>query len=157
VYWATDVQQKDAKRAELFYAQKEQLGRVLLDMTHAKSTLELLNTKLGEAQRKTEQVSKAKSIFLSNMSHELRTPLNVIIGYTSTLLDMPGMYHNTPLPDPYRTDIQLVKDNGYYLLGLINDILDLSKIEAGKLELHRTPVDLPEMFKGIIATSIGLV
>src|SRR5262249_39255511 len=124
VYWATDIQQKDAQRAELFYAQKEQLGRALLDVTHANSSLELMNTRLGEAQRKTEQVSRAKSIFLSNMSHELRTPLNVIIGYTSTMLDMPSMYNNTPLPAFYRADVQLVKDNGYYLLGLINDILD---------------------------------
>src|SRR5260221_4730458 len=91
------------------------------------------------------------------MSHELRTPLNVIIGYTSTMLDMPGMYQNVPLPRGYIEDIRLIKDNGYYLLGLINDILDLSKIEAGKLELHRSIINISEMFRGIVATSIGLV
>src|SRR5260221_7078535 len=91
------------------------------------------------------------------MSHELRTPLNVIIGYTSTMLDMPGMYQNVPLPRGYIEDIRLIKESGYYLLGLINDILDLSKIEAGKLDLQLSSVSLPELFKGIVATSIGLV
>ena len=91
------------------------------------------------------------------MSYELRTPLNVIIGYTSTMLDMKAMYQNVTLPDVYRSDVQLIKDNGYYLLTLINDILDLSKIEAGRLELHCQSVNLGDVFQGIIATSIGLV
>jgi signal transduction histidine kinase len=157
VYWATDIQKKDSSRAEMFFEKSEQLREALLQLTHANSKLELLNKRLEEAQQKAERASQAKSIFLSNMSHELRTPLNVVIGYTSTMLDMPGMYGHTPLPPAYRSDVQLIKDNGYYLLGLINDILDLSKIEAGKLELHRTSVDLTELFRGIISTSIGLV
>jgi signal transduction histidine kinase/ActR/RegA family two-component response regulator len=157
VHWATDIQRKANSRAEMYFEQKEQLSDALLQLTHAKSRLELMNVKLEQANHKAEEASQAKSTFLSNMSHELRTPLNVIIGYTSTMLDMPGMYNDIPLPTSYRGDVQLVKDNGYYLLGLINDILDLSKIEAGKLELHCTVVDLPEIFRGIMATSIGLV
>jgi signal transduction histidine kinase/ActR/RegA family two-component response regulator len=157
VHWATDIQRKANTRAEMYFEQKEQLSDALLQLTHAKSRLELMNDKLEEANHKAEEASQAKSIFLSNMSHELRTPLNVIIGYTSTMLDMPAMYNDVTLPGNYRSDVQLVKDNGYYLLGLINDILDLSKIEAGKLELHCTAVDLPEIFRGIMATSIGLV
>lgn len=157
VYWATDIQRKDTRRAEAFYQQKEQLNDALLQVKHAKSRLEIMNVKLEEARNQSERASKAKSVFLSNMSHELRTPLNVIIGYTSSMLDMPEMYDGQPLPPAYRSDIQLIKDNGYYLLNLINDILDLSKIEAGKLELHCAPVDMAELFRGVIATSIGLV
>ncbi len=112
---------------------------------------------LAEAQRRAEQASKAKSIFLSNMSHELRTPLNVIIGYTSSMLFMPQMYENAPLPTIYRNDIQLIMDNGQYLVGLINDILDLSKIEEGRLQLHKTTVNLYDTFQGVIATAVGLV
>jgi CheY-like chemotaxis protein len=67
------------------------------------------------------------------------------------------VYNNVPLPDCYLNDIQLIKDSGYYLLGLITDILDLSKIEAGKLDLHRTSVNLLEIFKGVLATSTGLL
>jgi signal transduction histidine kinase/ActR/RegA family two-component response regulator len=157
IQWATDLQKKDKQRAEMFYEQREQLSEALRELTHAKASLELSNKRLAEAQLRTEQVSQAKSVFLSNMSHELRTPLNVVIGYTSTMLDMPDLYGNERIPESYRTDIRLIKDSGYYLLGLINDILDLSKIEAGKLELHCSIVNLTDTFKGILATAIGLV
>jgi signal transduction histidine kinase len=156
VHWALDIQQKDNQRAEVFYKQKEELNEAVLELKKAQSSLEHLNLELKEAQQKTEQVSKAKSVFLSNMSHELRTPLNVVLGYTSSMLDMPQMYKNTSLPEVYRQDIQLIKDHGHYLLGLITDILDLSKIEAGKLELHPTDTDLVDLFRGVIATSVGL-
>lgn len=112
---------------------------------------------LAIAQRRAEQASKAKSLFLSNMSHELRTPLNIIIGYTSSMLERPTMYENVPLPAIYANDIKLIKDNGYHLIGLINDILDLSKIEAGKLELQIAPTNLNEIFRGVVATSVGLL
>ena len=75
------------------------------------------------------------------MSHELRTPLNVVIGYTSSMLSMPHMYDYEKLPEVYARDIQLIMTNGQHLLGLINDILDLSKIEAGKLELEKVRMD----------------
>src|SRR5450432_238359 len=112
---------------------------------------------LALAQQKAEQANKAKSLFLSNMSHELRTPLNVVIGYTSSMLDRPTMYNNEVLPTIYAKDIQLIKDNGYHLMGLINDILDLSKIEAGKLDLNVKAFDLHDILRGVIATSVGLV
>jgi signal transduction histidine kinase/CheY-like chemotaxis protein len=119
--------------------------------------LSAANLKLSEAQRKAEEASRAKSQFLSNMSHELRTPLNVIIGYSHSMLVMPQMFNNEPLPEIYRPYIKLIEDNGHYLIGLINDILDLSKIEAGKLELVCTTVDLPEIFRGVLATATGLL
>ena len=112
---------------------------------------------LEEARQKAEAASNAKSVFLSNMSHELRTPLNMVIGYTSSILNMPQMYEGEELPIIFRNDIELIQTNGMYLLGLINDILDLSKIEAGKLELQYTAVDLGQIFQGVIATSIGLL
>jgi signal transduction histidine kinase/CheY-like chemotaxis protein len=117
----------------------------------------LTTQQLEIAQRNAEEASKAKSLFLSNMSHELRTPLNVVIGYTSSMLERPTMYGNVPLPEIYAADIRLIKDNGYHLIGLINDILDLSKIEAGKLELQLANTNLLDIFKGVLATSIGLV
>jgi signal transduction histidine kinase/CheY-like chemotaxis protein len=156
IHWAVDIQQKDARRADDIFEQKEQLVDAMRQLTHAHSRLEMLNTQLAEAKKKTELASQAKSVFLSNMSHELRTPLNVIIGYTSSMLDMPEIYDDNVLSPSHRRSVQLVKDSGYYLLGLINDILDLSKIEAGKLELHWTAVDLVREFKGILATSVGL-
>ncbi len=119
--------------------------------------LEAINLKLSEAQRKTEEASRAKSLFLSNMSHELRTPLNVIIGYARSMLTMPQMFNNTPVQDVHRPYLKLIEDNGHYLIGLINDILDLSKIEASKLDLVYSTVELPEIFRGVLATATGLL
>jgi signal transduction histidine kinase len=112
---------------------------------------------LAEAQKRAEDASQAKSIFLSNMSHELRTPLNMVIGYSSSMLHMPQMYKNQQLPEVFRDDVQLIQENGQYLLGLINDILDLSKIEAEKFELQPSAIELSDVLSGVIATSIGLL
>jgi signal transduction histidine kinase len=109
------------------------------------------------ARQEAENASHAKSIFLSNMSHELRTPLNMVIGYTSSMLNMPQMYEGTELPLIFRDDVRLIQQNGQHLLGLINDILDLSKIEAGKFALHYDETDMNEVFKGVMATATGLV
>ncbi len=113
--------------------------------------------KLDDARRIAEAASNAKSEFLSNMSHELRTPLNMVIGYTTSMLYIPEMYKEVVLPDIYKKDIQTIQKNGEHLLGLINDILDLSKIEAGKLTLSPQPVDLLDIVRGVVATSVGLV
>ncbi len=119
--------------------------------------LEAANQQLQEARQRAERASQAKTIFLSNMSHELRTPLNVIIGYSSSMLNESPIYNNVPLPALYRQDIQLVLDNSYYLLGLINDVLDLSKIEVGKFVLNLNAVRLPDIISGVLATARGLV
>ncbi len=119
--------------------------------------LEAANIKLVEAQRNTEEASRAKSTFLSNMSHELRTPLNVIIGYAHSMITMPQMFDDHAMPEIYRPYLKLIEDNGHYLIGLINDILDLSKIEAGKLDLLCSTVDLTEIFRGVLATATGLL
>jgi signal transduction histidine kinase/CheY-like chemotaxis protein len=109
-----------------------------------------------EAQSYAEQANKAKSAFLSNMSHELRTPLNVVIGYASSIMDMPQMYGGVTLPSVYEKDIRAIMENGRHLLDLINDILDLNKIEAGRLELRRRTIDLKDILLAAISTGVGL-
>jgi signal transduction histidine kinase/CheY-like chemotaxis protein len=156
VQWAIDSQQKNVQRAEVFYEQREQLKDAMLEVQKANGKLEKLNEDLAVARKEAEDASQAKSTFLSNMSHELRTPLNIVIGYSSSMLNMPAMYQHKPLADVYRKDLNAILSNGQYLLGLINDILDLSKIEAGKLHIHPEPVDLQTTIRGIVATSVGL-
>ena len=110
----------------------------------------------AELQRTAEQlkeVDRLKSQFLANMSHELRTPLNSIIGFSRVILK--GI--DGPLTDMQRTDLQAVYDGGQHLLGLINDILDISKIEAGKMELTIEDVNLLDIIKGVMSTAIALV
>lgn len=125
------------------------------------STLEFRveeRTKEAEEARKiAEEASQAKSIFLSNMSHELRTPLNTVIGYGTSMLTIPEMYEGKSLDPVFEKDISTMVTNGKYLLGLINDILDLSKIEAGKLTLDRQAVDLVDTFNGVFSTITGLL
>ena len=90
------------------------------------------------------------------MSHELRTPLNAIIGFSQTMLDFPAMYDGVELPAQYRQDMNQVLTSGKHLLTIINDILDLSKVDAGKLDLEIQPVDLHPIVKGVLSTAVGL-
>jgi signal transduction histidine kinase len=112
----------------------EQVVR-LMETFAAQSVLAIQNAKLfreiEEKGRELEAASRHKSQFLANMSHELRTPLNSVLGFTELLVD--GIYGE--LPDKAKTTVARVQANGRHLLGLINDVLDLSKIEAGQLTL----------------------
>jgi len=106
-----------------------------------------------ETAERLAEVDRLKSQFLANMSHELRTPLNSIIGFSRVILK--GI--DGPLTDMQRTDLQTVYESGQHLLNLINDILDISKIEAGKMEIVFEEVNLQEIIKGVMSTAIGLV
>ncbi len=104
--------------------------------------LELARTLAEEQSTRAEEASRAKSKFLATMSHELRTPLNAIMGYSEILsLELMGPHTVTA----YRNYAHDIRHSGQYLLSLINDILDLSRIEAGRQELNAEPVALAEV------------
>lgn len=104
------------------------------------------------ARRQIEIANDMKSKFIANMSHELRTPLNSIINFTYMLRQ--HLYGPiTPQQDKY---LERVYANGEHLLGMINDILDLSKIEAGRLDLFKEPLDIGELVRSAMSTAMGL-
>jgi signal transduction histidine kinase/DNA-binding response OmpR family regulator len=99
------------------------------------------------------EIDRVKSQFLANMSHELRTPLNSIIGFSRVILK--GI--DGPINETQGQDLSAIYHSGQHLLSLINDILDLSKIEAGKMELAFTDVNLVDMINSAMSTAVGLV
>jgi len=106
-----------------------------------------------ETAEKLKEVDRLKSEFLANMSHELRTPLNSIIGFSRVILK--GI--DGPLTDLQQTDLLAIYESGKHLLNLINDILDLSKIEAGKMEFNFEPTDVKDIVRGVLSTAVALV
>ncbi|GCA81741.1 two-component system sensory histidine kinase [Microcystis aeruginosa NIES-3787] len=115
--------------------------------------LEQTIEKAKVARAEAEAANATKSIFLANMSHELRTPLNAIIGYSEMLIEEAEELE----PQEFVPDLEKIQRSGKLLLALINDLLDLSKIEAGKIDLYLETFNVNELIEGIIATVNPLV
>ena len=111
------------------------------------------NRLLSKANEELQKATQAKSEFLAKMSHELRTPLNVIIGFSQLMVDgVPGKINKEQ-----RQCLEDILSGGEHLLGLINDILDLSKIESGKMELRITNIDLSEVIESLRNTMMPML
>jgi signal transduction histidine kinase len=123
----------------------------LLETFADQSVLAIQNARLfreiEEKGRELAEASKHKSQFLANMSHELRTPLNAILGYAELMLD--SIYGEPS--EKMRTVLERLQSNGRHLLGLINDVLDLSKIEAGQLTLSLDDYSLSDVVHGVVS------
>ena len=129
--------------------QHEALVKTASELARERVNLQEINSKLLLAQQQSEAANHAKSAFLANMSHELRTPLNAIIGFSEIIRDK-LLGPDSPAYFEYAGDINSA---GLHLLAIVNDVLDLAKIEAGKVEFYETVADLG----GILGASIRAV
>ena len=133
-----------SQQLDIFHKESQKAHNALIDArSNLEETVKERTAELAKAQKEAEAANKAKSDFLANMSHELRTPLTHIIGFTELVLDNNfGGLNKTQ--EEFLND---VLGSSHHLLSLINDILDLSKVEAGKLELNPSIVNLPELLE----------
>lgn len=147
------VEQEQAKTQQLNEDLKRE--RDLLDVRVRERTAQLqkTNSDLASARDAALEANQAKSAFLAQMSHELRTPLNAIIGYGELLVEE---VESSPAAE-FVPDLKKIIDSGRHLLGLINDILDLSKVEAGKMELHVETFDVKSLIENVAGTVEPLI
>ncbi len=138
---------EDREKARLLEQVKSASSELEAKVHAATAELAEQNEKLRRQALQLEQASAAKSQFLANMSHEFRTPLNAILGYTSMLLQ--GV--NGEMTPQQRRNLQRIDSNGRHLLQVINEILDITRIEAGRMPLNASDFMLPELLQEVMA------
>ena len=123
-------------------AQLDEANKMVMNITKERDEAMLKLNEYEEKIRKAEKASRMKSLFLANMSHEIRTPLNAIEGFSRVIAE-------TDSPEERMKMLEIVESNNNRLLSLINEILDLSRVEAGEIQMKKTPTNLTEMCANI--------
>jgi signal transduction histidine kinase/CheY-like chemotaxis protein len=126
--------------------QRVELKQALEDLANANLQLARLNNLAQSLRKAAEDARRVKEQFVANVSHELRTPLNMIIGFSETILQAPEIYGDR-IPPAVLADLQVILRNSQHLSDLIDDVLDLSRMEAGQMVLSRGPVALDEIIE----------
>ncbi len=154
--WALHGYQEAKRNQQVARERQAELKRVLKALDTATYNLERANYMLGIARDKAEDARRIKQQFAQNISHELRTPLNLVVGFTETMVQSPE-YYGTPLPPTYLQDLNTVYRNACHLQDLVNDVLDLARIEAAQLSLVMEPTDVTGLVHEAIAMARNLI
>ncbi len=155
--WALANYKRERKVNDELFQKRQELTLSLKRSEVLSENLMHANAELEAAKRAAEEAKNFRGQFLANMSHELRTPLNAIIGFSETMLQFPIMYDDEKLPPAYERDLSQIYSSGRQLLHVINDILDLAKVDAGKLELSMSAVDPLPLMLAAMSTTKGLL
>jgi len=136
--------------------QKAQLAQTLQDLQHANRQLMLAHDRTTAFRDLAEVARQGKADFVAKVSHEFRTPLNMIIGLVDLMVESPELYGQA-LPPELNKDLEIVHRNSSHLASMVNDVLDLSRLEAGYMTLRKIEVDLREMVTKAVAVVQPLV
>jgi len=148
--WSWEHFQRASDLLEQARDRQAELKEALDALAHANRQLTLTNEKLAAMRLVAEEAQKTKAAFVANVSHEFRTPLNMIIGLTDLLTETPEVYGERLHPELLQ-DLEIVHRNCEHLASMVNDVLHLSQLEAGRLALHREHIDLADIIDGALA------
>jgi signal transduction histidine kinase len=142
--WSLHSYRQANAKAEEAMAHRAELEQIREDLVHANRELARMSDRMRALNQVAEEARRIKEEFVANVSHELRTPLNMIIGFCEVITQSPGIYGGR-LPPKLLADIAAIQRNGQHLVGLVNDVLDLSQIEAGRMALSKRWTVLQEI------------
>ncbi|MBI2940378.1 MAG: response regulator [Chloroflexi bacterium] len=154
--WSWHSYVQALQRTEELRDRQGELGRLSKSLTETCVRLEQMNVELERARRAAEEARRLKAEFAAAISHELRTPLNLIIGFSELMATARHTYAGEVLPESYRADVEAIYRNACHISNLIDDVLDLSRIEAHRMALQRERAALPPIVDEAVATIANL-
>jgi signal transduction histidine kinase/CheY-like chemotaxis protein len=155
--WALHGYETSLRTMRQVQAQTGKLNRTMRALAVANALLKRTTYDLAEARDEAEQARALKAQFAANISHELRTPLHIIVGFSQMMCTSPDSYHNVTWTPELRGDIQEVYENASHLLRLIDDVLDLSRMESVRLPVTKERVSLADLVNDAVDTASALL
>ncbi len=156
VGWLEDYFERGQRFLLEAQAQRAKLEQAMEGFATANRQLALANTRATELRAVAEEAQRAKTAFVANVSHEFRTPLNMIIGLVDLMVESPEIYATVLSPE-MRADLKVIHRNCEHLSNMINDVLDLTRMEAGRLALHKERVHLSQIIEAGVETIMPLI
>ncbi len=155
--WKIKMTARSRRREEALQRVQADLESVLRERDHLRDRLYQQQLELEAARAAAEAAARARAGFIATMSHELRTPLNIIIGFSTAMIEHPEIYEVQTLAPPIVADLAEIRRSGQHLLRLINEVLDLAQVEAGRLELNLAPLPLVPVLDAMLQAARGLL